>query len=153
MRPPYKNPGTRRLGKAFAFQIMSNFVDARYSSLQPRPRVKPPLSLRRLALIILIGVALASIARADDPPQFTSPEVNDYVKRQTAWMDEYIAALKVRDLDKKAEVFKKMQEDTDKNIFAIKEKLTNAEQPVYTKWRDGETKRMQDAVHEYMPPQ
>ncbi|MFZ1219321.1 MAG: hypothetical protein WAO00_08505 [Chthoniobacterales bacterium] len=115
--------------------------------------MKPPLSLRRLALIILIGVALASIARADDPPTFASPEVNDYVKRQTAWMDEYIAALKARDLDKKAEVFKEMQEDRDKNISAIREKLTDAEQPVFTKWRDAETKRMENAVKEYMPPQ
>jgi hypothetical protein len=115
--------------------------------------VKPPLSLRRLALIILIGVSLASVARADDPPNFASPEVNDYVKRQTARMDEYIAALKAGDLDKKAEVFKKMQEDMDKNISAIREKLTDAEQPVFTKWRNDETKRMETAVHEYMPPQ
>jgi hypothetical protein len=68
-------------------------------------------------------------------------------------MDEYIAALKAGDLDKKAEVFKKMQEDMDKNISAIREKLTDAEQPVFTKWRNDETKRMETAVHEYMPPQ
>jgi len=114
--------------------------------------MKPPLSLRRLALIILIGVSLASVARADDPPKFASPKVNDYVKRQTAWMDEYIAAVKAGDFDKKAEVFKKMQEDTDKNISAIRENLTDAEQPVYSKWRNDETKRMENAVWEYMPP-
>ena len=55
--------------------------------------MKPPSIIRRLALIILIGVSLASFARADEPPKFASPEVNDYVKRQTAWMDEWIAAL------------------------------------------------------------
>jgi hypothetical protein len=115
--------------------------------------MKPPLSLRRLALIILIGVSLASIARADDPPKFASPEVNDYVKRQTAWMDEYIAALKAGDLDKKAEVFKIMQEDKDKNMSTIREKLTDAEQPVFTKWRNSETERMEKAVQEYTPPQ
>src|SRR3954464_13553949 len=107
---------------------MGNFVDARYSGLQPRRRMKPPSSLCRLALIILIGVSLASVARADDPPKFASPEVNDYVKRQTAWMDEYISALKAGDLDKKAEVHKRMQEDMDKNVSAIREKLTDAEQ-------------------------
>ena len=132
---------------------MSNFVDARYSSLQPGPRIKPAFSLRRLALIILIGVSLASIARGDDPPKFASPEVNDYVKRQTAWMDEYIAALKAGDLDKKAEVFKRKQEDMDKNMSTIREKLTDAEQAVYTKWRNDETERMEKAVKEYMPPQ
>ena len=113
--------------------------------------MKPPLSLRRLALIILIGVSLASVARADDPPKFASPEANDYVKRQTAWMDEYIAAVKAGDFDKKAEVFKKMQEDTDKNAAAIREKLTDAEQPVFTKWRNGETERMEKALKEKYP--
>ena len=112
--------------------------------------MEPPLIIRRLALIILIGVSLASFARADEPPKFASPEVNDYVKRQTAWMDEWIAALEAGDYDKKAEVFKKMQDDHDKNIDAIREKLTNAEQPVFSKWRDDETKRMQNAVP---PPQ
>ena len=114
--------------------------------------MNPPFSLRRLALIILIGVSLAPVARADDPPKFASAEANDYVTRQTAWMDEYIAAVKARDFDKKAEVFKKMQEDMDKNVSAIREKLTDAEQPVFTKWRNDETKRMEKAVWEYMPP-
>lgn len=108
--------------------------------------MKPPLIIRRLALTILIGVSLASFARADELPKFASPEVNDYVKRQTAWMDEWIAALEAGDYDKKAEVFKKMQEDRDKNISAIREKLTNAEQPVFSKWRDDETRRMEKAV-------
>ena len=113
--------------------------------------MKPPFSLCRLALIILIGVSLASIARADDPPTFASPEVNDYVKRQTAWMDEYIAALKAGDLDKKAEVHKRRQEDMDKHVSAIREKLTDAEQPVFTKWRNGETERMEKALKEKSP--
>ena len=115
--------------------------------------MKPSFSLGRLALVLLIGGSLASVARADEPPKFASPEVNDYVKRQTAWMDEYIAALKAGDLDKKAEVFKKMSEDKDKNMSAIREKLTDAEQPVYTQWRNGETERMEKAVKEYISPQ
>ena len=113
--------------------------------------MKPPLSLRRLALIILIGVSLASVARADDPPKFASPEANDYVKRQTAWMDEYIAAVKAGDFDKRRELMAKMSEDTDKNAIAIREKLTDAEQPVFTKWRDSETVRMQEAIKEKYP--
>jgi predicted transcriptional regulator len=108
--------------------------------------MKPPLIIRRLALVILIGVSLASFARADEPPKFASPEVNDYVKRQTAWMDEWIAAVEAGDFDKKSEVFKKMSEDQDKNVSAIREKLTDAEQPVFSKWRDDETRRMQNAV-------
>ena len=113
--------------------------------------MKPPLSLRRLALIILIGVSLASVARADEPPKFASPEVNDYVKRQTAWMDEYIAAVQAGDEDKRHEVNKKMLDDMDKNVSAIREKLTDAEQPVFTKWRNGETERMEKALKEKYP--
>jgi predicted transcriptional regulator len=108
--------------------------------------MKPLLIIRRLALIMLIGVSLASVARADEPPKFASPEVNDYVKRQTAWMDEWIAALEAGDYAKKSEVFKKMEEDREKNISSIREKLTNAEQPVFSKWRDDETKRMEKAI-------
>jgi len=66
---------------------------------------------------------------------------------------KYIAAIKAGDFDKKAEVHKRMQEDMDKNMSTIREKLTDAEQPVYTKWLKGETERMEKAVQEYMPPQ
>ena len=113
--------------------------------------MKPPFSLCRLALIILIGVSLASVARADDPPKFASPEVNDYVRRQTAWMDEYIAAVQAGDEDKRHEVNKKRLEDMDKNVSAIREKLTDAEQPVFTKWRNSETERMEKALKEKYP--
>jgi hypothetical protein len=111
----------------------------------------PPFFLRRLALIILLGLSLASVARADEPPKFASPEVNDYVKRQTAWMDEYIAAVMAGEEDKRHEISKKMTEDSDKNAIATREKLTDAEQPIFTKWRDGETVRMQNALKEKYP--
>ena len=108
--------------------------------------MNPPLIIPRLALIILLDVSLASFVRADEPPKFASPEVNDYVKRQTAWMDEWIAAFQAGDYEKKAEVFKKMSDDTDKNIDAIRNKLTDTEQSVFTKWRNAETERMEKAV-------
>jgi hypothetical protein len=113
--------------------------------------MKSPLSLPRLGLIILIGVGLGSVGRADEPPTFASPEVNDYVKRQTARMDEYIAAVKAGDDNKRHELQAKMQEDMEKNVSAIREKLTDAEQSVFTKWRNDETDRMQNALKEKYP--
>ena len=113
--------------------------------------MKPSFSLGRLALVLLIGGSLTSVARADEPPKFASPEVNDYVKRQTAWMDEYIAAVQAGDEDKRHEVNKKRLDDMDKNVSAIREKLTDAEQPVFTKWRNGETERMEKALKEKYP--
>jgi hypothetical protein len=113
--------------------------------------MKSPLSLGRLRLIILIGVVLASVARADEPPKFAAPEVNDYVQRQTARMDEYIAAVKAGDDNKRHELQAKMQEDMEKNVSAIREKLTDPEQSVFTKWRNDETERMQNALKEKYP--
>jgi hypothetical protein len=115
------------------------------------PKMNPPLSIPWLALIILTGISLATVARADEPPKFAAPEVNDYVKRQTAWMDEYIAAVKAGDEDKRHELNKKMTDDMDKNAPAMREKLTDAEQPVFTKWRNEETERMQKALKEKYP--
>jgi hypothetical protein len=43
---------------------------------------------------------VAATARADTPT-FKAPEVNEYVKKQTALMDDYIAALKAGDDEKK----------------------------------------------------
>ena len=113
--------------------------------------MKPSFSLGRLALVLLIGGSLASVARADEPPKFASPEVNDYVKRQTAWMDEYIAAVQAGDEEKRHEINKKRLDDMDKNVSAIREKLTDAEQPLFTKWRNGETERMEKALKEKYP--
>jgi len=101
-----------------------------------------------ILIIALAAISLPCSGFADEPPKFSAPEVNDYVKRQTAWMDEYIVAVKAGDDDKKQEINKKMTEDADKNMFTIYEKLTAAEKPIYDKWVKNETERMGKALQE-----
>jgi hypothetical protein len=99
-------------------------------------------------VIALAAIAFASVSRADDPPKFSAPEVNEFVKTQTALMDDYIAAVKEGDDAKKEAAVKKMGENSDKNMFTVYEKLTAAEKPVYDKWQKDETERMSKALQE-----
>jgi hypothetical protein len=105
-------------------------------------------SIRVLTCSFLLGACFslfASTARAETPT-FKAPEVNEYVKKQTALMDDYIAALKEGDEDKKTAASKAMSEHADKNMFTVYEKLTDAEKPVYDKWVKDESGRMADAI-------
>jgi len=68
------------------------------------------------------------------------------VKKQTALMDDYIAALKEGDEEKKTVASKAMSDHADKNMFAVYEKLTDAEKPVYDKWVKDESGRMAEAI-------
>lgn len=61
-------------------------------------------------------------------------------------MDDYIAALKEGDEAKKDAAAKAMSEHADKNMFAVYEKLTDAEKPVYDKWLKDESGRMAEAI-------
>lgn len=81
-----------------------------------------------------------------ETPTFKAPEVNEYVKKQTALMDDYIAALKEGDDEKKTAANKAMSEHADKNMFTVYEKLTDAEKPVYDKWVKDEAGRMAEAI-------
>ena len=87
----------------------------------------------------------AATARAETPT-FKAPEVNEYVKKQMALLDDYIAALKAGEDDKKEAASKAMSEHADKNMFAVYEKLTDAEKPVYDKWVKDEAGRMAEAI-------
>jgi hypothetical protein len=105
-------------------------------------------SVRVIATAFLLAAYFSlfvSTVRADTPT-FKAPEVNEYVKKQTALMDDYIAALKEGDDEKKEAASKAMNEHADKNMFTIYEKLTDAEKPVYDKWVKDESARMAEAI-------
>lgn len=105
-------------------------------------------SLRVIACSFLLAAffsLFAATARADTPT-FKAPEVNEYAKKQMALMDDYIAALTAGDDAKKEAASKAMSEHADKNMFAVYEKLTDAEKPVYDKWVKDESGRMAEAI-------
>ena len=109
-----------------------------------------PCSLRVFTSAFLLAAffsLFAPAARAETPT-FKAPEVNEYVKKQTAFLDAYIAALKEGDDEKKTAANKAMSEHADKNMFAIYEKLTDAEKPAYDKWVKDESGRMAAAITE-----
>jgi hypothetical protein len=105
-------------------------------------------SLRVLACSFLLAACFSLFAPAAraEAPTFKAPEVNEYVKKQTALINAYIAALKEDDEAKKDAAAKAMSEHADKNMFAVYEKLTDAEKPVYDKWLKDESGRMAEAI-------
>ena len=69
-------------------------------------------SLRVFACSFLLAAffsIFAPAARAETPT-FKAPEVNEYVKKQTALMDAYVAAIKEGDDEKKTAANKKGNE-------------------------------------------
>ena len=98
--------------------------------------------------VLLLCLTLTFLCQSAfaEPPKFKAPEVNQYVERQTKWMDEYAAAAKAGDAVKRQAAEKAMREDADKNMFAIYEKLTDAEKPIYDKWVKAESDRMAEAI-------
>ena len=105
-------------------------------------------SLRVFSSAFLLAAFFSMFAPAirAETPAFKAPEVNEYVKKQTALMDDYIAALKAGDDEKKEAANKAMSEHADKNMFTVYEKLTDAEKPVYDKWQKDEMSRMTEAI-------
>ena len=99
-----------------------------------------------LLCLALIASAVVRLVQAEAPPKFASPEVNDYVTKQTELMDTYIAALKEGDQARKDDSSKAMSENQDKNMFTVSGKLTGAEKPAYDKWVKSEGDRMAAAI-------
>lgn len=105
-------------------------------------------SLRVFTSAFLLAACFSMFAPTSraETPTFKAPEVNEYVKKQTALLDDYIAALKAGDDAKKDAANKAMSEHADKNMFTVYEKLTDAEKPAYDKWVKDEMGRMAAAI-------
>jgi hypothetical protein len=108
--------------------------------------VRTPLRAIASAFLLAVFISLFAAAVRADAPTFKAPEVNEYVKKQTALLDDYIAALKAGDDEKKEAASKAMNELTEKNMFTIYDKLSEAEKPVYDKWQKDEMSRMAEAI-------
>jgi hypothetical protein len=108
--------------------------------------VRTSLRVFTSAFLLTACFSIFAPAARADTPTFKAPEVNEYVKKQTALMDAYIAAVKEGDDEKKTAANKAMSEHADKNMFTVYEKLTDAEKPVYDKWVKDEAGRMAEAI-------
>ena len=111
-----------------------------------KPIVRTLLRVFTCSFLLAACFSLFIPAVRAETPTFKAPEVNEYVKKQTALMDAYIAAIKEGDDEEKTAASKAMSEHADKNMFTIYEKLTDAEKPVYDKWVKDESGRMAEAI-------
>jgi hypothetical protein len=111
-----------------------------------RSIVRTSLHVFTSAFLLAAFVGLFAPTARAETPTFKAPEVNEYVKKQMALLDDYIAALKAGDDEKKEAASKAMSEHADKNMFAVYEKLTDAEKPAYDKWVKDEAGRMAEAI-------
>jgi hypothetical protein len=110
--------------------------------------VRTSLRFFTSAFLLAAFFSIFAPAAGAETPAFKAPEVNEYVKKQTALMDDFIAALKAGDDEKKEAASKAMSEHSDKNMFAVYDKLTAEEKPVYDKWVKSESDRMAVAITE-----
>ncbi len=70
-------------------------------------------TVRRAVVCLCLALSLATFAlpvRADDPPKFAAPEVNDFVKNFSELVDAYVKAVKAKDDTKMKELDAKGKE-------------------------------------------
>ncbi len=109
----------------------------------------PKLS-RRAVLCLCLVLSLATFTlpvRADDPPKFSAPEVNDFVKKFGEFVDAYAKAVKAKDEAKMKELDAKGKElDTLWNCVETKMKPEEAES--FGKYMTAQSKKLLDAAQE-----
>ena len=106
----------------------------------------------RALLCLCLGISLAVYtlpARADDPPKFSAPEVNDFVKKFSGLMDDYIKAMKSKDEAKMKELDAKSK-DLETASATVESKLKPEEADAFAKFMAAQAQRMMDAAQEVM---
>ena len=106
--------------------------------------------LRRALLCLCLALSLGTFAlpvRADDPPKFSAPEVNDFVKKFGDLVDAYVKAVKAKDESKMKELDTKSKElDTLSNT--IETKIKPEEQEAFGKYMTAQSQKLMDAAQE-----
>ena len=109
--------------------------------------------------LVFAFLAFASVTRADDTPTFSAPEVNDFVRDYSAFVDQGVAIMKQYMEDAKANDTAKMQLDMTKvqqfqaqtgNLqakgAALQGKLKPDETQKFTDYIQKEIKKLTDAM-------
>ena len=107
-------------------------------------------TFRRAALCLCLTLSLAIFAlpvRADDPPKFSAPEVNDFVKKFNDLVDAYVKAVKAKDEGKMKELDAKSKElDTLSNT--IESKIKPEEMESFGKYMTTQSQKLMEAATE-----
>ncbi|MEY2563269.1 MAG: hypothetical protein QOH88_1462 [Verrucomicrobiota bacterium] len=107
-----------------------------------------PRTLRSAALALFFTFILAALApslRADDLPKFAAPEVNDFVKKYTEFVDSFVKAANAKDEAKMKEVSTAMDTWANTAGPAMESKITPEEKPAWDKWMGGMFEKMMAA--------
>ena len=107
-------------------------------------------SARRAALgfelrVFLVAVAIP--ARADDPPKFSAPEVNDFIKKFNDLVDAYVKAVKAKDEGQMKELDAKSKE-LDTLSSTVEAKIKPEEMEAFGKYMTTQTQKLMDAAQE-----
>ncbi|MEY2539282.1 MAG: hypothetical protein QOG67_3022 [Verrucomicrobiota bacterium] len=94
-------------------------------------------SFRRAAFLVCLALALAPLApsaRADDLPKFSAPEVNDFVKKYSDFVDQFVKASAAKDEAKMKELSASMDSWASTTGPAIETKIKPEEKEAFDKW-------------------
>jgi hypothetical protein len=104
--------------------------------------------LRNAALCVCFTFILAALTpslRADDLPKFAAPEVNDFVKKYTEFVDSFVKAAGAKDEAKMKEISTNMDTWANTAGPAMEGKITAEEKPAFDKWMGSMFEKMMAA--------
>lgn len=81
----------------------------------------------------LILAAFTPCTRAEDPPKFSAPEVNDFLKKYSDFVDSFVKASAAKDEAKMKEINASMESWANTAVPAIESKITPEEKPAFYK--------------------
>ena len=105
---------------------------------------------RRAIPCLCLALALGTFARplrADDPPKFSAPEVNDFVKKFGDLVDAYVKAAKAKEEGKMKELDARGKEFEGMDN-AVESKVKPEEMEAFGKYMAAQTQKLMDAVPE-----
>ena len=109
-----------------------------------------PKFFRRAFVCLGLALSLATFAlpvRADEPPKFSAPEVNDFVKKFGDLVDAYVKAVKAKDDGKMKELDAKGKE-LDGLGNTVESKIKPEEMEAFGKYMTAQSQKLMDAAQE-----
>ena len=108
------------------------------------------ISLRRALLCLGLALSLTTSAlpvRAEDPPKFSAPEVNDFVKQFGDLVDAYVKAVKAKDEGKMKELDARGKEFEGMGN-TVESKVKPEEMEAFGKYMTAQSQKLMDAMQE-----
>ena len=103
------------------------------------------LFLKTLCLCLALSLTVPALpVRADDPPKFSAPEVNDFIKKFNGLVDAYAQAIKDKDEAKKKALDGQAKE-LEGMSGTVEAKIKPEEAEAFGKYMAAQTQKLLDA--------